>query len=108
GAPECRPLAVRGRLHLPRLFARPPTAIGLARVGSILDRRSRASHARTHWIELPSAFRRPATHRRSACRSWPQASRLRLPAWQMLIAILFQVLSGYVETGGLSWANGRF
>jgi ribose transport system permease protein len=26
----------------------------------------------------------------------------------ILIAILFQLLSGYVETGGLSWADGRF
>ncbi|WP_158817690.1 ribose ABC transporter permease [Methylocapsa sp. S129] len=30
-----------------------------------------------------------------------------LPAL-VLIAILFQILSGYVETGGLSWADGRF
>ncbi|MEW9305705.1 ABC transporter permease subunit [Labrys neptuniae] len=30
-----------------------------------------------------------------------------LPAL-VLIAILFQLLSGYVESGGLSWASGRF
>src|ERR1700722_916483 len=30
-----------------------------------------------------------------------------LPAL-VLIAILFQVLSGYVETGSLSWTSGRF